>query len=219
VLAEIVRTVDGRPIERFVAEEILRPLGMKESYMGISPEEQARLGGRLARVALGQTRAQHYATQEFIDRFNSPDEIARVVPSGGMRGPARELGRFYEWLLARGRWGEEHRVSRATVELFTACHRWELPDKTLAGAPLPWGLGFMLYGSGDISPVASRRVFGHSGMVSSVAFADPDRALVCVVITNGLIDPLNNGRRLREANGPVLQACGPAHGMGRGDRR
>jgi len=27
---------------------------------------------------------------------------------------------------------------------------------------------------------------------------------------NGLIDPLNNGRRLREANGPILKACGPA---------
>lgn len=218
VLAEIVRIVDGRPIERFVAEEILRPLGMKESYLGISPQEQVRLGGRLARVALGQTRARHYATQEFIDRFNSPEEIARVVPSGGMRGPARELGRFYEWLLARGRWGEEQRVSRATVDLFTACHRWELPDKTLAGAPLPWGLGFMLYGSGDISPAASRRVFGHSGMVSSVAFADPERALACVVITNGLIDPLGNGRRLREANGPILQACHPAPAMERWGR-
>jgi CubicO group peptidase (beta-lactamase class C family) len=209
VLGEIVRVVDGRPIDRFVAEEILQPLGMRDSHMGISPAEQAKLGKRLATVALGSTQAQHYATQEFIDRFNSVPEIARVVPSGGMRGPARELGRFYEWLIARGRWGEEQRISRATVDLFTACHRWELPDKTLAGAPLPWGLGFMLYGNGDVSPAASRRVFGHSGMVSSVAFADPERTLVCVVLTNGLIDPLNNGRRLRDANGPILKACGP----------
>ncbi|HEX7929090.1 MAG TPA: serine hydrolase domain-containing protein [bacterium] len=209
VLGEIVRVVDGRPIDRFVAEEILQPLGLKDSHMGIASAEQATLGKQLATVALGKTEAKHYATQEFIERFNSSPEIARVVPSGGMRGPARELGRFYEWLLARGRWGKQQLVSRAAVDLFTACHRWELPDKTLAGAPLPWGLGFMLYGSGDVSPTASRRVFGHSGMVSSVAFADPERALVCVVITNGLIDPLNNGRRLRDANGPIIKACGP----------
>jgi CubicO group peptidase (beta-lactamase class C family) len=215
VLGEIVRIVDGRPIERFVADEILAPLGMRDSRLGIAEPDQARLGTRLARVALGRTPSPHYATQEFIDRFNSAPEIARVVPSGGMRGPARELGRFYEWLLARGRWEERQRVSRATVDLFTACHRWEVPDKTLAGAPLPWGLGFMLYGNGDVHPAASRRVFGHSGMVSSVAFADPERALACVVITNGLIDPLNNGRRLRDANGPLLKACAPADGHGK----
>jgi CubicO group peptidase (beta-lactamase class C family) len=212
VLGEIVRLVDGRPIERFVAEELLATLGMVDSRLGIPPPEQARLGQRLVQVALGQTAAQHFATQEFIDRFNSPPEIARVVPSGGMRGPARELGRFYEFLLAHGRWGEAQRIGRSTVELFTACHRWELPDKTLAGAPLAWGLGFMLYGNGDIHPTASRRVFGHSGMVSSVAFADPERGLVCAVLTTGLIDPLNNGRRLRDVNGPLLKACALAGG-------
>jgi CubicO group peptidase (beta-lactamase class C family) len=207
VLAEIVRAADGRPVERFVAEEILRPLRMTDSFMGIPPAEQQRLGPRIARVALGRTDAPHDASQEFVDRFNSPEEAARVLPSGGLRGPARDLGRFYEWLLALGEAGGRRLIGRSTVELFTACHRWDRPDKTLAGARLPWGLGFMLYGNGDVHPAASRRVFGHSGMVSSVAFADPALGLACVVITNGFLDALGNGRRLREATGPILKAC------------
>ncbi len=225
VLAEVVRRVDGRPIERFVAEELLQPLGMAESLLGLPEapgQEQAAdrsdgLAHRMAKVALGalpDPARGHFADQAFVDQFNSPQEWGRVNPSGGMRGPARDLGRFYEFLLAQGaapgQGGAAARplVDRRTVALFTACHRWDLPDRTLAGAPLPWGLGFILYGNVDVHPSVSRRVYGHSGMVSSVGFADPQRGLVCVVITSGLLDPVSNSRRLREANGPIIAACG-----------
>ena len=99
-------------------------------------------------------------------------------------------------------------LRRETVELFTACHRWGLPDLTLGNAPLAWGLGFGLHGNSDLPTSASRRVFCHSGMVSSVAMGDPDRHLACVVITTGLLDPMGNARRLRAVTGAVVRACG-----------
>jgi len=80
---------------------------------------------------------------------------------------------------------------------------------TLMHAPLPWGLGFGLFGNADIHRAASRRVFSHSGLVSSVAFGDPFHQLSCVVITTGLLDPMTNARRLREVNGAILEACIP----------
>jgi CubicO group peptidase (beta-lactamase class C family) len=209
VLAEVLRRVDGRGIDRFLAEEFFAPLGMADSHLGIPQARQADLAPRLAQVQLGRTEREHFASPEFIAQFNGAAEIARVSPSGGGRGPARDLGRFYELLLAKGRWADRQILDPRTVQLFTACHRWELPDKTLAGAPLPWGLGFCLYGNADVHPAVSRRVFGHSGMVSGVAFADPDAGLVCVVITTGLLDPLTNARRLRDVNGPVVKACQP----------
>ena len=115
-------------------------------------------------------------------------------------------------LLAGGQWAEEPHATRTlldrrTVELFTACHRWNMPDSTLMGAPLAWGLGFGLHGNADIHRAASRRVFGHSGMVSSVGLADPVNGLTCVVITSGLLDPMTNARRLRDATGAAYEAC------------
>jgi CubicO group peptidase (beta-lactamase class C family) len=209
VLAEILRRVDGRRIDRFLREEFFEPLGMRDSFLGIPPARQAELEPRLAKVHLGQTEREHFASPEFISQFNGDAEIARVNPSGGGRGPARDLGRFYELLIAKGRWEERTLIDARTVQLFTACHRWDLPDKTLGGAPLPWGLGFCLYGNADVYTGVSRHVFGHSGMVSGVSFADPDSGLVCVTVTTGLLDPLTNARRLREANGPVVKACRP----------
>jgi len=214
ILAEVLRRVDGRTIDRFLAEEFFDPLGMRDSHLGIPASQQSGIAPRMAQVHLGQTDREHFASQQFIDQFNGTAEIARVNPSGGGRGPARDLGRFYELLLAEGRWEERQLIDPRTVLLFTACHRWDLPDKTLAGAPLPWGLGFCLYGNADVHPSVSRRVFGHSGMVSCVAFADPESGLVCVVITTGLLDPLTNARRLRDANGPVVKACKPQGAVG-----
>ncbi len=207
VLGEIVRVVDGRGIDRFVAEELFAPLGMRDSTMGIPEARQAELDGRMAWVALGKSERKPFASQAMVDAFNDPEEWARVNPSGGIRGPARDLGRFYELLLAGGSWEGRQLIDRRTVALFTACHRWDMPDLTLMQAHLPWGLGFGLYGNADVHRAASRRMFSHSGMVSSVAFADPERGLACVVITTGLLDVMGNARRLREVTGAVLEAC------------
>ena len=207
VLGEILRIIDGRPIDRFVAEELFAPLGMADSHMGLTETERKRLEPRLALVALGNTDREPYADQAMVDAFNSEEELARVNPSGGVRGPARDLGRFYEMLLAGGEWEGRQLIDRRTVALFTACHRWDLPDQTLMQAPLAWGLGFGLFGSADMHRAVSRRVFSHSGMVSSVALGDPARELACVVITTGLLDAMGNARRLREVTGAVVEAC------------
>ena len=209
ILGEIVRIVDGRPIERFLAEEILAPLGMEDTWMGIPPARQKVLHERLARVQLGQTERQHFAGPAFIERFNGAEEMARVNPSGGVRGPARELARLYDWLLNRGEWQGRQLLDKRTVELFTACHRWGLPDATLMGAPLAWGLGFGLHGNADIHRGYSRRLFDHSGMVSSVGLGDPATGLACVAVTTGLLDPMTNARRLRELTGVALEALLP----------
>ncbi|MGH9003307.1 MAG: serine hydrolase domain-containing protein, partial [Acidimicrobiia bacterium] len=50
VLGAIVEIVDGRPIDRYVAEEVLAPVGMSGSHLGIGPDTQAALGDRLVPV-------------------------------------------------------------------------------------------------------------------------------------------------------------------------
>ncbi|MCZ6730209.1 MAG: serine hydrolase [SAR324 cluster bacterium] len=212
VLGEIVRVIDGRGIGQYVAEQLFAPLGMHGSQMGIPAERQRELNSRLALVAVGVSEREPFASQAMVDTFNSPAEIAQVNPSGGIRGPARDLGRFYEFLLAGGRWEGRQLIDARTVALFTACHRWDLPDLTLMQAPLPWGLGFGLYGNADVHRTVSRRMFGHSGMVSSVALGDPELGLACAVITTGLLDPMGNARRLREVTGAMVEACTDARG-------
>jgi CubicO group peptidase (beta-lactamase class C family) len=99
----------------------------------------------------------------------------------------------------------------------TARHRVNTLDKTF-GAIIDWGLGFILnslmYGREDTpyqyGPHASPRTFGHSGNQSSAAFADPENALVAVVIFNGLAGESRHQPRIRATLAALYEDLGLA---------
>jgi CubicO group peptidase (beta-lactamase class C family) len=209
VLGAVVEAVDGRPVERYLAEEVTGPAGMTESRLGVPLPDQERLGDRLAPVhwkghAFMAPDGDGVRMLEYhIERIhNQPWFVAKVEPGGGMRGPARELGRFYECLLGFG----PALVDPRTVELMAAVHRYGVPDTTFAGMKIPWGLGVQVAGSMSGGP--GRRAFGHSGMASSRGMADPDAGLVFVFVANGLPDPLSNEQRMSELTDALYSAFG-----------
>jgi CubicO group peptidase (beta-lactamase class C family) len=93
-----------------------------------------------------------------------------------------------------------------TVEVMTAVHRYGVPDVTLGGQKIPWGLGVQV--AGALTGGVGRRAFGHNGMASSRGMADPDAGLVLVFVTNGLTDPLRNEQRMFEVVDGIYSALG-----------
>ena len=207
ILGAVVEAVDGRPIDRYLRDEVLAPLGLDLSYLGVPLDVQAVLGDRLVPVAWkghvfpsfdadGSFRMVEYRIDEV---HNEPWHVAKVEPAGGMRGPARELGHFYESLLGYG----PQVLDARTVEAMTAVHRWGVRDVVFGNA-LPWGLGVAVEFSGG----TGRRVFGHGGMSSSRGFADRDCGLVVVVVANGLPSYLPAEQRVAEITDAVYTALG-----------
>jgi CubicO group peptidase (beta-lactamase class C family) len=98
-----------------------------------------------------------------------------------------------------------HQVLRPqTVEALVARHRAGMYDHTFKHV-LDFGLGFVLnsnqydvdtvpYGYG---PHASPRTFGHSGMQSSCAFADPENGIAAALVFNGTPGEAAHDRRIR----------------------
>ncbi len=209
ILGAIVEAVDGRPIDRYVADEVLAPAGAKQSRLGVPVEEQAALGDRLVPVhwkghvlAFQDESGLRMVPYRIDEIHNEPWHVAKVEPGGGMRGPARELGRFYESLLGFGPPILEPR----TVEVMGAVHRYGLPDVIFGGQKTPWGLGVQVAGGMGGGP--GRRAFGHGGMGSSRGMADPDAGLVMVLVANGLPDPLRNEQRMFAFTDGVYRAFG-----------
>lgn len=186
LLAEIVRRVDGRPFEDYVREEIFLPLGMEDSWIGVTPERYRQWGNLLSPVwnTAKKPFVEHPWTQENL--------LTRPMPGGNGVGPARELARFYLMLDEGGTLDDTRILSPQSVEALTSRHRVNLYDHTFK-APMDWGLGFIPNSSSSTETTlpyhygryASRRTFGHSGNRSSVAFADPELHLVVALITNG----------------------------------
>jgi CubicO group peptidase (beta-lactamase class C family) len=207
ILGAVVEAVDCRPIDRYLRDEVCAPLGLDNCRLGITRDEQGELGDRIAPV---HWKGHTMLTRDDADGFrmapyrvdeihNEAWHVAKVEPGGGMRGPARELGRFYESLLGYGPAVLEPR----TVELMGAVHRYGIKDR-LFRTNIPWGLGVQRAFTGG----TGRRAFGHGGMASSRALADPECGLVLALVTNGLPAFLPAEERLYQITDAVYSALG-----------
>ena len=206
ILGAVVEAVDGRPIDRYVREEICSPLSLDDVRMGVPEAEQRELGERRTPVywkghAMPVVDEDGFRMAPYrVDEIhNEPWHVAKVEPGGGMRGPAHQLARFYESLLGYG----PEVLEPGTVELMGAVHRYGIEDR-LFRMNLPWGLGVQRSFTGG----TSRRAFGHGGMASSRGLADPECQVVMVVVTNGLPSFLPAEERLFQVTDAVYSALG-----------
>ena len=212
VLGEIVRVVDGRAIDAYLRDEVMAPAGMDTSWLGIPLADQQRLGDQLVPVHWtglvmpvvedGSLSMRPYHCEDIHDQ---PWHRAKVEPGGAGRGPASDLGRFYEALIADG--GARLFRRPETVSLLGACHRSGVTDRTFLSTP-PWGLGVQIAGS--MSGAIGFRAFGHGGMASSRGLCDPVEGLVLAFVCNGLAGPIENERRMTEITNAVYAAVCPA---------
>jgi len=198
ILGELIRRLSGTPVGEYVRREIFLPLGMNDSWIGVSPEQYAAYGQRIG--VLQDTSG----TSTNPAGFDTPEMAALCRPGGSGRGPVRELGRFYQMLLNGGSLDGVRIVSPQTVAAMTARHRVGMFDLTFKHV-MDWGLGFIVnnnqYGVDTVpygyGPFASWRTFGHSGYQSSVAFGDPKNELAVAIVFNGTPGEAAHDRRVR----------------------
>lgn len=217
VLGELVRRIDGRRIDRFVREEICEPLGMVDTWLGIPEDRLEEMRDRCAHIAC-KVPADDPARMIFdLPHLNADSGLTWLSPGGCGRGPAHDLGRFYEMIAGRGRRDGVRIASPQTVEALTAVARIGVPDMLISmggedprwGANIPWSLGFVP-ASLDFGPHASHRAVGHAGHASSIGYCDPEHGLAVAVVTNGLAGFERAALRMTAVNGAIYSACGLA---------
>ena len=200
VVGELVRRIDGRPIDRFLREEITGPLGMNDTYLGL-PEDHH---GRVALL---------HAMDEEVDArtaytFNHPQVRKAVIPAGGGIGTARDLARFYAMLASDGTLDGVRVLAPETVTRATTVQVEGERDRSL-GIPMRWALGFHLGGHRvDLFGYqTSPRTFGHGGHGSAVGWADPDLGLGVAILTSGLRGAMPHALRMAALSDAVRKAC------------
>lgn len=192
LLAEVVQRVTGKDIRTVLAEEIRDPLRFRWTDYGVKPSDIPAVAADcvtgapvLPPVSQLVSRALGVGIDELVQLSHDERFLTAVIPSANVVTTANELSRFYE-LFRRGGELDGVRVARpGTVrQAMTEQSRLEI-DLTL-GFPTRFAYGLML-GSSWLSLFGrdTQHAFGHLGFTNMLAWADPERALSCAVMTNG----------------------------------
>jgi len=201
ILGELIQRVDfqGRDFSQYIRDEICEPLAMQSSRNGMPSEFWSANRARIAEMSqLEKGRTE-------LLPWHDEQHCAAPSPGANSRGPVRELGRFYECLLAGGEIDGRRILSDESVELLTTRHREGNFDQTLFHK-VDFGFGVILdsnrYGADTVpygfSPHCSERTFGHGGSQSSIGFADPEAELVVCYVANCRAGEPRHQKRNRE---------------------
>jgi CubicO group peptidase (beta-lactamase class C family) len=209
ILGEIIQRITGEKLDEYVEGQVMEPTGMTDSWLRLPFERYKAYGDRLA--LMHDTAAVKREPGFLQDAAG----MGQCRPGSSARGPIRELGRFYEMLLAGGKVGERQIVREETIRLFTRRHRVGMFDETFLHK-LDFGYGFIVnsnrYGAETVpygyGRYASEATFGHSGAQSSCAFADPEHGLVVAWVANGTPGERPHQKRHREINNAVYEYVG-----------
>ncbi len=192
ILGEIVNRVTGKDIRTVLAEEILDPLGFRWTNYGVAPQDVSRVAvnyvtGPPTAPPFSQllSRALGLPFDDLVETSNDERFLTAIVPSANVTTTANELSRFYE-LLRLGGELDGIRVMRPQTIRNAITEQSRLEVDLSLGFPTRFGYGLML-GAQLLSLYGrdTQHAFGHLGFTNMLAWADPERALACAVMTNG----------------------------------
>ena len=198
VIGELVRRIDGRPINRFVREEITRPLAINDLYIGL-PEWMLDRVSKLHAMEDCDRRSQ-------VDLYNHPEVHRTVQPSGGGISTARGLARFFAMMQLGGTLDDVTVMSPGTVAEVIAPHSEGIDHSLNRRVIRGMGLSLADPRTGDPDKL-DPRTFGHAGSGTSVGWANQDNGLAVAYITNGFRAEHTNTPRLAAISQLVTDAC------------
>jgi CubicO group peptidase (beta-lactamase class C family) len=211
VLGELVARVTGRPVTDVLRTELLEPLGLADTHLGL-PAEHWRRHVPLRVGARDRGRA-GLAGPLVAAALNRRAFRSAVVPAAGVSTTARDLALFYRALLAARAGAAPEVLGAAAMARALEPATTGETDRT-SGIPIRWGLGFQLGGprpgSSWVSPMGALsgpRTFGHNGSNCCIAWADPDRDLVYAYLTNRLTDRATDKAHHVAVADAILGAC------------
>lgn len=204
ILGEIIQRITGMPVDQFLHEQFLAPLGFVRTTMRVQDLDEKDF----TKLSSGTLDHQFVAWV-----FNSKRVRGSLIPAASLHSTAREMAIFYQMLLNGGEFAGNRYLQSETVDLATSLG-YEGFDESL-GRKTRWGYGFFLGGDHILHPEysdgmgkgSSFATFGHYGQRNSMAWADKRTGLVVVFLCNRFLSSPKNKIRLQQISDAVWSAA------------
>lgn len=197
LMADLVKTKTGKPLDKYVQETFYRPLGLQTAMY--NPTK------RFSTSRIPPTEEDNYFRAQRVQGYvhdMGAAMLGGVSGHAGLFANANDLAIIMQMLLNKGYYGGQRFLGTNTVQTFTTRH----PDDTRRG------IGFdMLQLDTSISPNLSRkasdRTFGHLGFTGTCVWADPEHNIVYVFLSNRTYPTMNNRKFGRMDIRPRVQGA------------
>ncbi|HYZ84717.1 MAG TPA: serine hydrolase domain-containing protein, partial [Bryobacteraceae bacterium] len=174
-LGRLIEVLSDQPYEVFIAERLLKPLGMKDSFF-FPPAD------KIDRIALNYVRKDGNLVRAPVTSLGGDSALYRkgAVYSGpehGLYSTATDLAAFYQMMANGGTLNGRRYLSPYSVEVMTSVHTGELRAGHLAGT------GFGLTWEVVKDPIGtvtllSPGTFGHGGAFNTHGWVDRKKNLI-----------------------------------------
>lgn len=200
ILGELIERVSGSPVDKYLKENFLVPLGLNRTYMRITDFQRDQF------APLSSATLDH----QFVAWiFNTNRIRASLLPAASLHSTAREMSIFFQMLLNGGEFDGQRYLKPETVELMTSLG-FEGYDESL-GRKTRWGYGFFLGGDHILHPEyidgmgkgSSIETFGHYGQRNSMVWADRRTGTVVVFLCNRFLASDRNKSRLQQISNVI----------------
>ncbi|HUN27328.1 MAG TPA: serine hydrolase domain-containing protein [Steroidobacteraceae bacterium] len=218
LLGEAVRRTDPRrrSYRAIVQEEILDPLGMKDTSVGVRADLKSR---KIVPDFRGNYPIGHRGHSNLGPNGAFEEEHAEM-PWVGIASTVPDMYRFAEMLREDGVLDGQRILSPAILELARRNWTGEKPNELNAqrGRDRGWdpepaylGLGFALRGTALchhlFGTLASPGTFGNYGAGTTLFWVDPERDLTFVCLSAGVMESNANTERFQRLSDIVISAA------------
>lgn len=216
LLGEIARRTLGNngSFTQMLRSELLDPLGMHDTSMGLRPDLEERRVPVVPRLPAGE----FFSPKDITDTADAAWEGAEM-PWVGCISTADDVFTFTEMLRRGGEHNGTRILSPSAIAMATTLQTGPLINERYANIVHrmhwePWtaniGLGFMMRGYGMhqtfFGLTSSPRTFGGYGAGSSQFWIDPERDLTFVFLSAGVLGERDNLERFQRLSDLTVSA-------------
>ena len=203
VAGRIVEIVSEKPFEDYVQERIFDPCQMITATFFPDQKQQRLL------ATIYQPSEDKKSLVPFANHISDPETVKGPNPSGGLFSNARDLFRFYQMVLNKGKFRNKRVVSRESVQQMTSPQTGDLETGFTPGNC--WGLGWCIVREPqDVTGMLSEGTFGHGGAFGTQGWVDPQTKTIYVLMIQRTKMGNSDGSDLRKA---FQQAANDALGL------
>jgi CubicO group peptidase (beta-lactamase class C family) len=218
LMGEAVRRTDPkkRSYRQLVQDEILTPLKMKDTSVGVRRDLRAR---HIVPVFLDQSPIDHLGHSNLGPNGAFEEEEAEM-PWVGCISTVSDMFRFAEMLRRGGELDGKRILSPAILDAATRNRTGDKPNELFkaraieAGwqaAPAYLGMGFFLRGEAichhHFGTLTSPRTFGNMGAGSTIFWVDPERDMTFVCLSAGVMREDHNIERFQRLSDIAVSAA------------